>query len=238
MLSVGTLGAFARDDLNELYLISNNHVIAHPNTGATSDPIVQVRTLDLTEIEMSLMSDTPAVANTLKIAELTDFVPIQFPTPQNVPLNRSDTAIARLISNGRDTDGIHCLAFAGAIMGVADPIDVDNDGHPNVPTRVYKMGRTTGLTEGEVDMIGAIVPIPYPQGVAYFTDQIIVHPTDDNAGPFSDQGDSGSIVLDERHQVLGLLYAGSPRRTFINPIEFVLEDLSNQINRPLTLVTL
>ena len=45
------------------------------------------------------------------------------------------------------------------------------------------------------------------------------------AGPMSAGGDSGALVLDMQLQAVGLLFAGSPATTLINPIQSVLDAL-------------
>ena len=81
---------------------------------------------------------------------------------------------------------------------------------------VIKSGRTTGVTQGTVDSINATVWVGYGSscGTAKFVKQVVVEP-----GSFSDGGDSGSIVLDqETNKPVGLLFAGSPTQTIMNPI--------------------
>jgi hypothetical protein len=94
------------------------------------------------------------------------------------------------------------------------------------------VGRTTGYTEGIVTNIAVTVTIPYPGGNALFSDQVAVRPTSDNGGVFSDAGDSGSGVLNDRHELLGLLFAGSPDRTLMNPIDGVIRELRSAANIP------
>ena len=164
-------------------------------------------------------------------------MPVVCSAPPNVLLNRVDAAIAEVTTETRSLTEIGRLSHAGRILGVADPIEVDEQGIPTVPARVYKVGRTTGFTEGEIYMWGVLDSLDYPGGHAYFMDQLLIRPTIDNGGPFSEPGDSGSIVLSDQHEALGLLSASSPRGTLVNPIEFVLAELSVGLGRQLRLVT-
>ena len=64
--------------------------------------------------------------------------------------------------------------------------------------------------------------VDYNGRTATFTDQLM-------ATGMSEGGDSGSAVLDEDRNIVGLLYAGSPRATLINPIQTVLGLLNVEI---------
>ena len=232
-LSVGTAGFYMTDG-EHLYVVSNNHVIAGSNTGKAGQAIVQPGTLDLTSIELMMMPNVAALAP-VKVANLVDFVPIDIapspptPTPPPSSPNGVDAAIARLdIPAWRNVADVDRLTFGGRIMGVANPYQVDRDGNLTTSPRVYKVGRTTGYTEGLVTNIAARVPVRYPGGYATFVDQIAVQQTHDNVGPFSDGGDSGSGVLNDTHELVGLLFAGDPTRTLVNPIALVVDALRSQ----------
>jgi len=56
------------------------------------------------------------------------------------------------------------------------------------------VGRTTGLTHGEVTQVGVIVgPIPYAPGQCWFRNGLVVEGL--NGTMFSDHGDSGSAIV-------------------------------------------
>jgi hypothetical protein len=60
-------------------------------------------------------------------------------------------------------------------------------------------------------------------GVAILRDQVLVRGLE---SPFSDGGDSGALVYEERRRrPLGLLCAGSPKFSVVNKIERVLDGL-------------
>ncbi len=93
---------------------------------------------------------------------------------------------------------------------------------------VRKRGRTTGLTHGSVDGLGASVNIDYGDGIGVrtLTNQISIA-TDTTQNPlFSDHGDSGSVVIDANGFVIGLLFAGGGTNTLANPIASVLSELN------------
>ena len=242
LLSVGTLGFFLRDE-KDTYLVSNNHVIGKSSDKAGAkrvlgEAVVQPGTLDLTELELQLMPTQAPLIAQLQIAEVAAIVPLQFMTPKKIPINKVDAAMARLVNSNRSWGDIDRLTFGGGILkssafqpDPADPNKVLGDG------RVYKVGRTTGYTEGVVIALAGTAAIPYAGGTAYFAGQLIVRATPDNVGPFSNAGDSGSGVLNARHEIVGLLFAGSQQQTLVNPINDVLAELVTALGKPASLVT-
>lgn len=238
-LSVGTIGFYLEDDSGRVFLVSNNHVIGESNSANIGDSIVQPGTLDLTSVELNQMPNLNSLAGQLEIAKLTAMVKFKFPTPQNTPHNQVDAALAELTESGRGINDLSRLCFGGSILGQAPPPVKEENGTQILgATKVYKVGRTTGYTEGNIVGVGATAKISYPTGKARFTNQILVTPTADNVGPFSDRGDSGSGVLNEHHELVGLLFAGSPTQTLVNPIDYVLTELRSAANIPsLKLIT-
>jgi len=88
---------------------------------------------------------------------------------------------------------------------------------------VRKSGRTTGLTDGKVTAIDAVVEVDYGGGrTAIFREQIV-------SDVLSQGGDSGSLVVDSRSRAVGLLFAGGPTTTLINPIGAILRALDLSI---------
>jgi hypothetical protein len=97
---------------------------------------------------------------------------------------------------------------------------------------VAKVGRTTGATRGVV--IAAEldnVSVGYDAGNAVFDNQIEIQTS--GGGPFSQGGDSGSLIVDSDMQAVGLLFAGSdsggPNNlglTYANPVGEVFRALS------------
>lgn len=83
--------------------------------------------------------------------------------------------------------------------------------------KVKKFGRTTGLRKGRVRSTDARVRVGYDGGTKEFTDQIITE-------SISTGGDSGSAVVNEKDQLVGLLFAGSDTVTVSNKIQNVLDE--------------
>jgi hypothetical protein len=228
-ITAGTLGCLVTRG-GQVYILSNNHVLADSNQGQPGDSILQPGPYD-----GGTLAD--------QIATLEEFVPINFGTDgsicpiatgladvfnglaqilgsrhrmrafqENPEMNLVDAAIARPLS----TDLVE-----KRILEIGEPQGV---GEGTLGLRIRKSGRTTGLTSGEITQVDATVRVGYGAGnTATFTDQLI-------AGPMSSGGDSGSAVLDEDGRVVGLLFAGSSSTTVINRIQNVLDALNVSVD--------
>lgn len=227
-ITAGTLGCLVERD-GEIFILSNNHVLANTNAGRAGDPILQPGPYDGGE-------------GVDCIATLEDFVPIDF--GQNSPTcpvatgvvgllnrlatwmgsrsrlaavrqasvpNRVDAALARPLSD--ETVGLR-------ILGIGVPA---GSREATLGTAVRKSGRTTGLTDSVITQIDVTCSVSYDGGrSALFDDQLM-------AGAMSQGGDSGAAVVDNDDFVVGLLFAGSDAATIINPIALVLDALGVEI---------
>jgi len=135
------------------------------------------------------------------IGELYDAVPLKKSN------NTVDAALAMPFSQADISD--HILDI-GLVAGTATA---------KVGEVIKKSGRTTGFTEAKVIAIDATINISYDNGVLQFVKQIV---TD----YMSDGGDSGSLVLNDKNEAIGLLFAGSNKVTLINPISEVMDALN------------
>jgi hypothetical protein len=128
-------------------------------------------------------------------------------------MNKVDAALARPLSPD---------LVRPEILGIGLPA---GEGDATLGTRVKKSGRTSGLTTGTVQVIDMTAQVSYAGPLAIFHGQLL-------ATPMSQPGDSGSVVLDGKDRVVGLLFAGSSRATLINPIAEVLSALQVAIVVP------
>lgn len=228
-ITAGTLGCRVRDRrTGRTLILSNNHVLANSNEAAIGDPILQPGPADGGTVD----SDT--------IAVLERFVPIQY-TVSN-PTCSIASGVAALLNNLARTAGSthrllayreNALAVNQVDAAVARPLrpeDLSDDIYEIGPfggvapaslsMAVRKSGRTTGLTTGVITVIAATVSVSYGSGrTATFENQLV-------AGPISQGGDSGSLVLDAATpRAVGLLFAGSAQSTIFSPIQAVLDAL-------------
>jgi hypothetical protein len=227
-ITAGTLGCLVTRG-SELFILSNNHVLANSNAATIGDSILQPGKYD---------GGTEAD----RIATLEAFVPIQFETSPPTCLVVSDlvfilNVLARLAGSRHRILGYRAAAEANLVdAAIARPLAADlverrilNIGVPRgsreatLGTAIRKSGRTTGLTTGDIQQIDASVRVSYGNaGTALFQDQFI-------AGAMSQGGDSGSAVLDGEGYVIGLLFAGSDTTTIINRVANVTTALNISI---------
>lgn len=102
---------------------------------------------------------------------------------------------------------------------------------------VRKRGRTTGLTFGTVDSVDFSANVPYDHGIVVLKNQITIEVDTSQSAQFGNGGDSGSAVVDENRNVVGLYFAGTEDGSFgvANPIDFVLDELNIDICVPKSL---
>ncbi|HEY8021855.1 MAG TPA: hypothetical protein VIH93_12185 [Thermoanaerobaculia bacterium] len=194
----GTLGCLVRRG-SRTYLLSNNHVMAAVNQGPVGVGIPQPGLFD--------SGTCPGDV----IAELTRWIAVSFTGP-----NLVDCAIARVSDLSLVNACI--LRDDGSLATIVLPIVA-----PALNLAVQKSGRTTQNTQGAIDAVNITINVGYGPGqLAQFRHQFRVR---GNPAPFSDHGDSGSLVTTVAgNQPVGLLFAGNAATnvTFVNPINTVL----------------
>ncbi|MBZ0286629.1 MAG: S1 family peptidase [Anaerolineae bacterium] len=139
---------------------------------------------------------------------------VAMPSPVAAPIsaqaidNEVDAALAKPVDPNM---------FTGDILGIGQ---VSGTKAATLGMKVRKSGRTTGYTEGTVNLLNATVSVAYGSKTARFTGQIIT-------SPMSQGGDSGSLIVDgTENKAVGLLFAGSNLSTIFNPIDKVLAALN------------
>ena len=205
-ITAGTLGALVTDGTN-VFILSNNHVLANSNKAAIGDSALQPGPYD--------GGTDPGDS----IGTLHQFVPLNF----NSGANSVDAAIA-LTNESVTTNGT--LSSLPGSYGT--PTTTPIGAKVNMP--VQKCGRTTGCTQGTVTEIYLDVSVCYATAgpfrcktAALFENQIAI-----SDGSFSAGGDSGSLIVDTdgAPDPVGLLFAGSSTRTIANHIGDVLGSLN------------
>lgn len=239
-ITAGTLGCWVKKN-NDLYILSNNHVIANSNAASPGDAILQPGPADGGAISQD------------KIAELNAFVPINFeeengggngngnggpscPTASAVSkvLNTMASAVGsttRIKPYRMETSPTATGNLVDAAIALPDsPEYVDQEileigniagvREGELGMAVKKSGRTTGFTAGQIQQVDVTARVNYGSNrVATFNNQLM-------AGSMSQGGDSGSAILDNDNNIVGLLFAGSSTTTLINRIQDVFSELN------------
>lgn len=205
-VTAGTLGAFVRPRAGgNLAMLSNNHVLANENKGKVGDGILQQALYDGGQDPQDI------------VAKLTAFQKLK-----RSGVNYVDCAVAEIVTDiVANTTNMKGL---GKLKGLGSEF---LDGGATVA----KIGRTTGLTRGRVTAFELDdVVIEFDMGNLRFDNTIEIEGVGE--GPFSDGGDSGSLIVDEDLRAVGLLFAGSDQGgvngqglTYANPIRLVLDAL-------------
>jgi hypothetical protein len=219
LITAGTIGARVTDGTN-VFVLSNNHVLAASNDAHVGDPELQPGPYDGG-------SDPGDRIGTLYAFRALDF---------NGGNNTIDAAIAI-------TDALSVANSTPPDDGYGQPSttifgDANNDGTIDDKTQllglnVQKYGRTTKLTHGTITGINGIVDVCYEVYIifclksAHYVDQLIITP-----GTFSGGGDSGSLIVadDGSLRPVALLFAGSNTETIGNRIDLVLTNFGVAID--------
>src|SRR5213593_978992 len=219
-ITAGSIGARVTDGVN-VYILSNNHVLANSNDASIGDPELQPGAYD------------GGAAPADQIATLAAFKAIDFSGGGN-PI---DAAIARVtvpgdLANTTPTDDGYGVPNS-AIFGDANGDGAFDNINSLLGLNVQKYGRTTKLTHGQITGINATVTVCYEVffgfclKAATFVDQLIIEP-----GTFSGGGDSGSLIVtdDASKSPVGLLFAGSSTQTIANRIDLVLDNFGVHVD--------
>jgi hypothetical protein len=203
-VTAGTIGAFCkRRGSDVVHILSNNHVLANSNSTTTPNS---------SAVGDSVVQPSPGDGGTSpadEVATLSHFV-------QLTATSTIDAATAAL------PNGLEFETSYGGVMLTGDAPVVQG-------ARVWKFGSTTSRTAGvigatEVNYAG----IQYPFGTIFFDGAFEVW---GDEVPFSEGGDSGSLVINESNEAVGLLFAGqdpgptATGYTLVLPIRSVLAAL-------------
>lgn len=233
-ITAGTFGAVVWDEkTGEPFILSNNHVLANATSGKDGkarpgDPILQPGAADGGVLERD------------KIGYLERFIPVEMSgrVPGCLVSRSVELAMNKWLTASRSPVRVEVVArsLAGAAnlvdAALARPLnprlisreilelgEIKGSREPDLGLRVRKSGRTTGVTEGEIQVVDATIKAIYSEdATATFTDQILT-------GKMGAGGDSGSVLVDEEMNAVGLLFAGSNRSTIYNRITNVLRML-------------
>ena len=205
-ITAGTLGCFVKTrSAGAPRILSNNHVLADENRGMKGDAVIQPGKYDGGK---KAKDSIGALDNSVKL--------------KGNGVNFVDAAIASIKQSvqfdSRTLRGLRELKGIGP-----DFLDAGDE--------VSKVGRTTEVTHGRVTAFELDnVVVAYDVGNLRFDNQIEIEGS--GTGPFSQGGDSGSLIVDADCQAVALLFAGGDQGgtngqglTFANPIRAVFDAL-------------
>lgn len=211
-VTAGTIGYFCRstrhgDSPDDIFILSNNHVLANVNQGLVGDDIYQ---------------PGPADGGTHGdlVASLHRFVRMRI---GGDVANRVDAAIALLPAGEQP---------GASVCGIGK---IDGTDNADEEMRVRKHGRTTGFTEGVVTDISvdSLIGMDHndPEVVALFQGQMRIERAGASA-VFGLGGDSGSLVVSKTNRrAVGLYFAGPESGVYglANHISDVLSQLEVEL---------
>jgi len=226
-VTAGTLGCWVKKN-GKYMMLSNNHVLANQNNCEIGDAILQPGKYDGGDLEDDI------------IAELSYYVRLNMnPELSECPWAKAIASLLNSIATllGRKT---RLIAIARGITNIVDcalgkPLSdgdvvdrilgINNVGgdtsEPEVGMKVKKSGRTTGLTEATITQVEVSLNVNMGEGrMALFEDQFIAEGPD-----CSQPGDSGSLVVSENGERVGLLFAGGTNLLVANRYSNVKEAL-------------
>ncbi|PRY09824.1 hypothetical protein CLV24_11728 [Pontibacter ummariensis] len=159
LITAGTFGCLVQDNNGNVFILSNNHVMANENDAHVGDPILQPGSTDGGSAQHDI------------VAWLKSFVPFDFSG-----LNQVDAAIAAPASSKAVTN---IIPHIGQIRGITAPRN---------GMRVVKFGRTTGLTYGEIVSRDTDIKVGFGNGVINFENQFEISSRDSTFSAPGDSG--------------------------------------------------
>ncbi|HXU39874.1 MAG TPA: hypothetical protein VN937_26205 [Blastocatellia bacterium] len=190
----GTIGYFCtrksnRPGRKQVHMLSNSHVFA------------DLRKASVDEGDLILQPSPGEPADNRPIGSLISFSEIKFAGDTNEP-NHVDAAIARLWAPDQHKP---VLPMIGSVKRYVPKMDIE------IGEAARKFGRTTGYTEGRVFSIFFDIRVRYDRTgqSAFFKDQLLIEPALPAFPRFVAKGDSGSLVVDEKQNAIGLIFAGT-----------------------------
>ena len=157
--------------------------------------------------------------------------------PSRLDSGNCPTDIVGTLQNAVLSEKVDCavanVESRNVICSVVDIGELAGTATAELNRHVRKRGRTTGLTHGTVETLDLTVEIDYGDGLGRvrLTQQIGIRVDASQSSMIGTHGDSGSIVVNDSQQVVGLYFAGSEDGAFgiANPIQEVLAALNVSI---------
>lgn len=224
-MSRGTLGCIAIDTTDDAPVMLSNWHVLYGTSGRTGDKVYQPPPTSIPPVELGDLPVRPTdevdKIGVLRRKEISSSV---------------DGAIAAIdVSSCCHCCGIHYSnEINGLSVGGRPPRNtIVGDQKAVSGMTVFKVGKSTGRTEG------VVVDDNHPSfdiikdGTTYtFTGQIAIQNVD-NTKPFSDHGDSGSVIVNLENKIVGLLFA-SGKQVPVKNVTRPFATIANHIGDVLT----
>ncbi|KAJ6580227.1 hypothetical protein B0H10DRAFT_2235420 [Mycena sp. CBHHK59/15] len=194
------------------------HVILSPpiNVGVGSSSEGYTEDWAVIEIDASKVNASNFKGNAIDLGTripADEFTHMMYPNPRNV--------------HSFTYPGDRLLMLKGTIPDeeMCHPTAFDQNNDPCL--MVIKRGNTTGLTVGRANDICSYARNYYDDDKAKTSKEWAILPFNSKSGPFSDTGDSGSVIVDGLRCIGGLLTGGagatpSSDITYATPISFLI----------------
>lgn len=196
--TAGTFGAVVQGDFpNGIAILGNNHILANGTDGNDG----------LSFPGDPILQPGPYDNGTSKdiIARLYSFSPMLAAKKDGSgPLNSVDAALAIPLEPELITSPVLDLGL------------VTNTIQAFPGMTVFKSGRSSGVTRGKVTSMDNTIRVKSDKKTYIYQNQI-------GFTARSEGGDSGALVVNQFGKAVGLLFAGSEKITFANPIDMVLK---------------
>jgi len=209
-LGAGTLGALVRIG-GDLFGLSNNHVIGRCNYAEGGHPVLSPGNIDI---------NPNFLVHPFTVGVYEASAPMLNGSPATVQVaGNLDASVMRIVDDNKVT-AMQGMSYPtpATVSGIADGM------------KVQKVGRTTGHTLGVVtgkiagyQSVSYVVPELQQQFNVFFSEAWIV---EGSGGPFSESGDSGSLVVGELPSgeltAVGLVFAGNGSITLVVPLNLIM----------------
>jgi hypothetical protein len=221
--TAGTIGARVTDG-RQVYLLSNNHVLARENAAPIGSDVVQPGPAD-TSCETDpgdVLGGLDRIEHVAVGPDPLDPATMPDPAVPVVPGAVAPAPAENLIDAALALTSPTALGNATPADGYGLPVATTITAEAALGQTVQKYGRTTGLTKGKVVGINGVLEVAYGGGLARFVDQLIVM----SDVPFLASGDSGALlVTDPGRRPAGLLFASNSAGNvaLANEIDHVLD---------------
>ncbi len=227
--SIGTLGCFATlvgdNDLNRYHILTCWHVLSK-HGAVVNDPIFQPKaTYDEIDAKAERGKGT-LLGPVAKIFKSTPIVNHKYAYPGEVKINygvdcglgKVETGFKKCLGRikNKNIEFENKIAYEEPNGDIKSISIVDDERVKNAdiiqvaPYKVFKIGRKTAKTSGKIVAVDQSVDLTAEYGI--IMENCITIIADNPNDKFADHSDSGSVLLNEKNKVVGLIFAGGDQQ--------------------------